>query len=308
MRIDNRGLTESGVLGYMQSLSNWGKWGPEDQSGTLNYVTAEKRARAAALVREGHVVSISLPLATTPGPENPRPVEHYMLATGDTPGATGSMDYVGAAYHGMTVSHIDALCHIFYQGKMYNGFSAAEVRADGAHKNAIDNALTKVVGRGVLLDIPQAKGKEWLDPGEPIYVEDLEVAEQRLGARAEEGDILLVRTGRHKRARAQGSDGWQDVGLAGLHASCLPWIHERRVAVLGSDGITDVTPSGFDGIRLPYHTVAIVAMGIPLLDNHDFEALSQACADRRRYFFFFVLAPLYLERGTGSPANGLAIF
>ncbi|MBI2887764.1 MAG: cyclase family protein [Chloroflexi bacterium] len=308
MAIDNRGLTDADVLGFMDSLSNWGRWGPEDQAGALNYITPERRLRAFSLVQEAHVVSISQPLATTPGPENPRPVLHFMLGTGEGAGATGSMDFLGMAYHGMTISHIDALCHIFYRGKMYNGFPAAEVKPDGAHKNAIHQVLEKVVGRGVLLDIPAAKGKEWLDPAEPIYTEDLEAAERRQGVTVEPGDIVLVRTGRHKRARAQGSDGWQTQGLAGLHASTLPWLHRRQVAVLGSDGISDVMPSGFEGIRLPYHVVAIVAMGVHLLDNHDFERLAEACVQRGRYQFLFVLAPLFLERGTGSPANGLAIF
>jgi len=306
--IDNRDLTEADVNAFMEALSNWGKWGPEDQLGALNYLTPQKRAAAASLIREGHMVSISLPLPTTPGPDNPRPALHYMVGTGETPGATGSMDFVGVAYHGMTTSHIDALCHVFWRGKMYNGFPAAEVQPDGAHKNAIHQVLDRVAGRGVLLDIPAARGKAWLEPGESVYIEDLEAAEARQGVMVEEGDILLVRTGRHARARAQGGDGWQTLGLAGLHASALPWVHQRRVAVLGSDGISDVVPSGFERIRLPWHMVAIVAMGVHLLDNHDFEALAAACARRNRYAFFFVMAPLYLERGTGSPANGLAIF
>lgn len=308
MPVDNKGLTDADVQGFMESLSNWGKWGPEDQLGALNYISPERRVAAAALVQEGLVVSISLPLPTTPGPENPRPVLHFMLGTGEGQSATGSADFIGVAYHGMTTSHIDALCHIFWQGKMYNGFPASEVRPNGAHKNAIQQTLERVVGRGVLLDIPPVRGKEWLEPGEAVYVEDLEAAERRQGVTVGEGDILLVRTGRHKRARAQGSDGWQSRGLAGLHASVLPWLHQRRVAVLGSDGVSDVTPSGFEANRMPFHTVGIVAMGLHLLDNHDLERLAEACAQRNRYAFLFVLAPLYLERGTGSPANGLAIF
>ena len=305
MAIDNRGLADADMLGYMESLSNWGRWGPEDQLGALNYITPKMRAEAAALVREGHVVSISLPLATAPGPHNPRPALHFMIATGEQQGASSSTDFFGVAYHGIATSHIDALCHIFWRGTMYNGFPASEVRPDGAHKNAIHGVLDKVVGRGVLLDIPPVRGVEWLEPGAPVYVDDLEAAERRQGITAGEGDILLVRTGRHKRARAQGSDA---DSLAGLHASALPWLHERRIAVLGGDGINDVRPSGFESVALPLHLVGIVGMGVHLLDNHDLEALADACAQRGRYVFLFVLAPLYLERGTGSPANGLAIF
>lgn len=308
MSIDNRGLSDDDVRGFMRSLSNWGRWGPDDQLGALNYITPQKRVAAAALVREGFVVSTSLPLPTVPGPENPRPANHFMLMTGESGDRLASADYIGLAYHGMTTSHIDALCHVFYEGKMYNGFPSSEVRPDGAYKNAIHATRDRLVSRGVMLDIPPLRGKEWLEPGEPIYIEDLEGAEQRQGVRVGEGDILLVRTGRYKRVRAEGSDGWQTRGLAGIHASVLPWLHERRVAVLGSDGVSDVTPSGFESMRMPIHTVAIVAMGIHLLDNQDLEPLAQACAERGRYEFMFVVAPLYLERGTGSPANCLALF
>jgi hypothetical protein len=187
--IDNKGLTDDDLVGFMESLSNWGKWGPEDEIGALNYITPEKRVVAAALVQDGEVVAISLPIPTTPGPENPRPALHFMLATGEREGATASMDFLGLAYHGMTTSHIDALCHIFWRGKMYNGFPSSEVRPDGAHKDAIHPVRDKVVGRGVLLDIPPVRGKEWLEPGEPIYVEDLEAAERRQGVTVGEGDI-----------------------------------------------------------------------------------------------------------------------
>ena len=308
MTIDNRGLTDKDVVSYMDSLSNWGKWGPEDQLGALNYLTEAKRQQASSLIQDGHVVSLALPLSNVPSKMNTRPAVHLMLGTGDNPASTASMDFVGVAYHGYATSHIDALCHIFWQGKMYNGFPSSEVRVDGAHKNAIDNALTKVVGRGILLDIPPVKGKDWLEPGEAIYIEDLEEVERRQGVTVGEGDILLVRTGRHKRGRSLGDYDPDPATRAGLHASVLPWMFERRISVLGSDGTSDVVPSGFPSIAQPWHLVAIVAMGIHLLDNHDFEALAQACADRSRYEFFCITAPLFLPRGTGSPTNGLAVF
>ena len=181
------------------------------------------------------------------------------------------------------------------------------MKRDGAHRNRIANAKDKVVGRGVLLDIPALKGRDWLEPGEAIYVEDLEAAEQRQGVTVGEGDILLVRTGRHKRGRAVGYPPDPDL-RPGLHASALPWVRDRHVAVLGSDCVTDVRPSGFESIGQPYHLVAIVALGVHLLDNNDFEPIAEACARNNRYEFFFVVAPLFLEFGTGSPANGLAIF
>ena len=304
--LDNRGLTDADVVGFMDTLSNWGRWGAEDQLGTLNYLTPEKWLAAASLIRDGQVVSISLPWPVAPGPDNPRPALHYMIGTGENPAATGSTDFIGVAYHGRMTSHIDALCHFFWQGKMYNGFPTSEVRPNGAHKNAIPNALERVVGRGVLLDIPPVRGREWLEPGEAIYAEDLDAAEARQGISVGEGDILLVRTGRHKRTRTTGAA--QGEAMAGLHSSALPWLRQRRIAVLGGDGVHDVVPSGFPSWSRPIHVVCIVAMGIHLLDNHDFERLAEACAARNRYEFFFVLAPLFIERGTGSPATGLAIF
>ncbi len=308
MAIDNRGLTDADIIGYMESLSNWGKWGPEDQLGALNYITAEKRVAAAKLVCHGNVVATSLPLPTDPGPNNPHPVQHYMIATGEGAGAMYAMDYLGLACHGMTISHLDALCHVFWEGRMYNGYPASEVKSDGAHKNAIHGTRDRIVGRGVLLDIPRLRGKEWLEAGESVYVEDLEAAEERQAVLVGEGDILLVRTGRHKAVGAKGAEAssWQ-MGVAGLHASVLPWLHERKMAVLGSDGVNDVMPSGFAGILMPVHAVAIVAMGIHLLDKQDLEALAEACASRGQYEFLFSIAPLYLERGTGSPVTGLAI-
>lgn len=297
-------LTDQDVIGYMESLSNWGRWGKDDQRGALNYITPAKRVAAAGLIHAGEVVSTSLPLPTTPGPANPRPVLHFMLGTGENPESTGSTDFFGLAYHGRSISHIDALCHIFYKGRMFNGYPTNEVRPDGAHKNAIHGVREQVSGRGVFLDIAAAKGVDWLEPGTPINPEDLEAAERAQGVLVEEGDLLLVRTGRHHPNKT--SDATD--ALAGLHASALPWLHERRVAVLGGDGVNDVSPSGFASIRLPIHTVAIVAMGIHLLDNQDLEPLGEACKRLGRYTFFYVVAPLYLERGTGSPATGLAMF
>jgi len=308
--MDDKVLTDADIVGYMGSLSNWGKWGSEDQLGSLNYITPERRVAAARLVRDGEAVATSLPLAITPGPGNPRPAHHFMMPMVNTPNFNCSLDYVGLAFHGTAISHIDALCHVFWDGKMYNGFSASEVQMDGAHKNAIESVLDKVIGRGVLLDIPPVCGKEWLEPGEAIYVDDLEAAEERESVQVGEGDILLVRTGRHKALRSQESDtsAWQAGGLPGLHASVLPWLHERRIAVLGSDGINDVSPSGFSDFLLPIHTVTIVAMGIHLLDNQDLERMVGACSVKNRYEFLFIVAPLHIERGTGSPVTGVAIF
>jgi len=304
-------LTSSDVKGLFDKLSNWGRWGKDDQRGALNYITNQKRAAAARLVQTGESVSLALPLATIPAPDNPTPVTHLMVQAGadsrEQP-LPYSGDYFAIAPHGMANTHIDALCHVFWNNKMYNGFDASEVGSQGAKKCAIDVTRTGIVSRGVLLDIPRLKKVDWMEPGEKILPEDLDAAEKAQKVRVEEGDVLLVRTGRAAMRKQKG--GWDPmrVGLPGLDAACLPWLHERRIAVLGCDAVSDVVPSGYDGVPLPVHVGTLVAMGIHLIDNADLDAVSAASQRLGRNEFMFSMAPLILERGTASPVNPLAIF
>ena len=299
-------LTPDEVKASFERISNWGRWGKEDQRGALNFITAEKRAAAARLAKAGEIVSLALPLSTQTTAENPQPVQHMMLHVG--PHAVAALDYFGIAPHGMAFTHLDALCHVFRDGKMYNGFSNREVGRFGAKKCAIDVTRDGIVSRGVLLDIAKTQKVEWLEPGDPIYPEDLNAAERMGAVRVDEGDILLIRTGRHQRRKAKGAwDPWRE-GLPGLDASCLTWLHERRIAVLGCDAVSDLIPNGYGGeLSMPIHVGTLVMMGIHLIDNADLEALSAACAQHNRYEFLFAMAPLILERGTASPVNPLAI-
>jgi len=155
--------------------------------------------------------------------------------------------------------------------------------------------------------VPRARGVPFLEAGEPIFPEDLERAEAQGSVRVEEGDVLLIATGRWDMREARGPARPGD-GYAGLDARCLPWLHERGVAALGCDGISDVAPSRVEGVLLPIHTVAIVAMGLHLLDNLELRELSRACAEEGRWSFLLVIAPLVLERGTASPVNPIALF
>jgi len=296
-------MTADEVLGLHERLSNWGRWGPDDQLGTLNFVTAEITAAAASAVRSGQTVSCARPLPTQPGPDNPNPVVHHM--TGTATEGYGA-DYFALAPHGYATSHIDALCHIFHAGQMYNGYSAEAVTAHGAGKLGIHHLRSGVITRGVLIDIPSVRGVEALAPGEPIFPEDLEAAETAMAVTVQRGDALLVRTGRWRWRERHGP--WTPTeGMAGLDASCLAWLHQREVAVLGSDGISDVWPSRIEGVPMPIHTVAIVAMGVHLLDNLDLDELGLACAAANRWHFLFVVAPLVLNRGTASPVNPIAV-
>ncbi len=297
-------MTAVDVLAFHETLSNWGRWGDEDQLGALNLISPEVTAAAAATVRSGRTVSCARPLDTVPSADNPSPVAHHMTGT-----ATEGMgaDYFAISPHGFATSHIDALCHIFHEGKLYNGYAAESVTAHGATKLGIHRLRGGVVTRGVLLDIPSLRGVDALEPGEPIFPEDLEAAEEKAGLRVRSGDALVVRTGRWRWRAAHGA--WDAGSLAaGLDASCLPWLHERDVAALGSDGVSDVLPSRVDGVGMPIHTVVIVAMGVHLLDNLDLEALATACAEETRWEFLLTVAPLVLRRGTASPVNPIALF
>jgi len=297
-----------------EATKNWGRWGAEDESGALNFITPKLRAAAAALVRDGVAVSCARELPVEPSVENPHPAQHHMLVAGDVadsivPGIGATMDYIGVAFHGMATSHIDAFCHIAVNGLLYNGFPVSDVKSNGARRGSIMVARDGIVGRGVLLDIPRLRGAAWLEPNERIVPEDLERAEAAAGLRVGEGDLLLVSTGRDARRAARGPWNPNGEGLAGLDARCIPWLHERRIAVLGSDGVSDGLPgAATPGWPLPLHQCCLVGMGVHLLDNLALAELAAACAERKRWQFLLTVAPLRVAGGTGSPVNPIAFF
>jgi kynurenine formamidase len=236
-----------------------------------------------------------------------------MVVAGDActetgiPGMESAMDYIGVAFHGMAVTHIDALCHVFVKETMYNGFKATEVKSTGATRNSIMAGKEGIAGRGVLLDIPRLKGVDWLDIDERVSPEDLEAAECDQNVTVGEGDILLIATGRDARRQSKGS--WAPTeGLAGLDGRAVRWLHDRRIAMLGSDGVSDAIPNtDTEGWPMPIHQCGIVAIGLHLLDNLRLDALANACAERGRWEFFISIAPLQVVRGTGSPVNPIAV-
>ena len=299
-------VTAATVEQWMTDLSNWGRWGEDDQSGTLNLITPEKRTAAADLVTAGVPVSLSHNYLTEPDVEATSPVGYELLGP-DRPGPFRSDRYT-FAYHGYAHSHMDSLCHMMHKGRMYNGFVRdEEVTAGGCAKLAIVNFKQGIVSRGVLMDIPRLKGVGYLEPGTPVHVEDLEAWEREAGVRVASGDVLLVRTGRWAR-RAEHGPWEMNRDAAGLHASVAPWLRERGVAMLGADGTNDVLPSGVEGVTQPIHQLTIVAMGMPLFDNLDLEAVAAEAARQGRWEFLLVAAPLAVDGGTGSPLNPLAIF
>jgi kynurenine formamidase len=304
---DTARLTREEVLAFEHRLSNWGRWGKDDEAGALNFITNEHRRNAAKLATEGVVVPLALPLPTQqPGAAT---TLHHMLQTGTDPNSRYSADFFAVAPHGAAVTHVDALCHIFIRDKMYNGFARQHVSSRGAERNGIEATVGRMVGRGVLLDIPAVRGLAKLPPGSAIYPEDLEEAERKQGVRVSTGDLLFIRTGRHYPDGQEGAqDGAGQSGLAGLHASCLPFLYEREVAVLASDGINDVTPSDIEGIMMPVHVMGMAVMGITFIDNCNLEALATTARSLGRWEFLAVVSPLLIPGGTGSPVTPLALF
>jgi len=292
-----------------QALSTWGRWGDTDQRGALNHLTPERVAAAAALVEQGVTVTLSWPLHTEAAAHTPQPAEVRMTTEGDAHGTSGMVvekDYVGIHYHGDTHTHLDALCHIGYEGLLYNGVPIDVVTSKGATADSVELLKDGLVGRGVLLDIPAHRGVPWLEPGDSIFRADLEAAEEEQGTAVREGDILLVRTGHARRLDELGP--WDTPNhKAGLHPTALTFVAERGVAVLGSDGNSDTAPSGTEGEEFPIHVLALNAMGVWLLDYLRFEELVTACQRAGRWEFLFVAAPLRIAGGTGSPINPLAI-
>ena len=215
-------LDPAEVAAFHTSLSNWGRWGSDDQLGALNLITPEITAAAASLVRAGRRVSCARALDTAPAADNPIPVTHHMTNT-DTEGY--GADYVALAPHGFATSHLDALCHIFHEGHLYNGYPTGTVTAHGASKLGIHHLRDGIVTRGVLLDIPALLGSDALEPGTPIFPDELEAAERAAGLTVRRGDALLVRTGRWRWRATHGP--WAPSVLAGLDAACLPWLRAR---------------------------------------------------------------------------------
>lgn len=301
--------TEEELRDYFTSLSNWGRWGEGDQLGTLNLLGPAQTQKAAALVKEGVVVSLAREISQkrSRGSHNAG-VVHFMTVSGSDAkpkGKSAAADWFGMPIHGFEFTHLDSLSHEFWDGHMYNGEPASKIRTDrGATIFSIEVAIEKIVGCGVFADIPAARGIESLEAGEPLRPDDLEAALKWAHTDVESGDILIVRTGRD--VGQNPSEAPRVLG-AGLHASCIPWLRERDVAMIVSDGTNDVRPSGYELVDSPVHAVGITAMGLWLLDSAYLEGLSKRCAEVDRWRFMFCCAPLALKNSTGSPVNPLAI-
>jgi kynurenine formamidase len=284
-----------------QKVKNWGRWGAEDNLGAANLITPDTRRRAVRLAQTGLTVSLAHNPLTDKADDNASPFEHTMNRGFNT-------DTYRVSYHGYAHTHLDALCHILYKDQTFNGYARDVVNTEkGCTKLGIDNLKNGVVTRGILIDIPRLKNLPYLEPGTPIYVEDLEAWEKKAGVKVSSGDAVLIRTGRWARRETLGP--WNVAqSAAGVHASVAPWFKARGVAFAGSDAALDVTPSLVEGNNLPVHTLFINALGIHLLDNQNLEALSATAAKLNRWEFMLTIAPVPVTGGTGFPLNALATF
>ena len=294
-------------------LSNWGRWGADDQAGTLNHITEAKRASAASLIRTGRMLELSIPVDRE-GPQIDRPRRfnpiHFMNAV---PDQTFIGEEVGLADDVLILpvqagTQWDALAHVSHRGRIYNGRGSSTVTVLGAEFNSIAAASGRVATRGVFVDVARHRGVESLEPGHGITPAELEEVLAAEGVDAGEGDVLIVRTGFLEHCRRRRWKGYFD-DCPGLALSTLDWIQDRRLAAVASDNVAvEAKPSEIPGFRLPFHVVALVYMGLLLGEVFELEGLSRFCAETRRYEFFFVAAPLLIPGGIGSPINPCAIF
>jgi kynurenine formamidase len=308
-----------------ERCSNWGRWGPDDQLGTLNHLVANDVVAASALVRSGRIFSLSIPVDES-GPQTGgfgrfNPI-HLMIRDGNAAvtGTTVRDFYGGRDRYIRGTDDIlilplqsgtqwDALGHIVFEDRIYNGYDATWVGSKGAVRNDIANARDRIVGRGVLLDIPRSQGRQWLEPGEAVTARDLDACARAQGVDVGRGDIVLIRTGQMAQCREAGSWGSYAGGSApGLGLDAAPWIFDHEIAALGCDtwGL-EVLPNQTADVFQPLHIILIVFMGLMVGEIFDLEALAQDCASDGRYEFLFVAPPLPITGAVGSPVNPLAI-
>ena len=286
---------------WMKELSNWGRWGKDDQLGSANLITPAKRKQALALVKSGETVSLSHNPVMDKAVDAADPFSHNVTILGQAGIAVEKQE---VSFHGSTFTHLDAFCHVSHDGKLYNGFLFQDVvsKDGGCSKLGITVFKNGIVTRGILLDIPRLKGVPYLEPGTHVYREDVEAWEKKAGFKIGPGDAVFLRTGRWARREKMGAFA----NLSGFDGSFAPFLKERGVALIGSDGILDV--GNVPGFPLPMHQIALVALGINIFDNVDPEAVAEAAARQNRWEFLLFAAPIPVSTGTGSLINPIGVF
>ena len=289
-------MTRQDYDALFTSASNASRWGQDDVHGTLNLITPETRVAAAREVTSGVTVSLSrrLMAGDVPGALAPAQLEPTSADDGDI---HWEIERLGVVFHGYAFSHVDALAHAAFKGQSYGG-------AQDRGRIGIETMVDGLVSRGVLVDLPALRGVDYLAPGTAYTPADMEAWEKKAGITVGRGDVLLVRTGRWVRQDGKGPTE----GLPGPHPTMAGWLRERGVALVGDDAANDANPSPVPGLSHPFHMLALVSMGMPLLDNMDLDRLATQCASAKRWTFLFVAEPLRIKDSTGSPLNALAIF
>jgi len=314
-------MSQEALRALALQVRNWGKWGPDDEIGTLNYITPDAVAAACRLATRGKVFALGIPLQRN-GPQSGtrqrfNPIHAMFRDGGDQPrdaagvvemqGYGGSDDWIVMPLQCAT--QWDSLAHIFFEGKMWNGYDATLVTSSGAARNSIARTTDRIAGRGVLLDVARRKGVRALEPGYAITVEDLEATAAAQGVEVRRGDILLIRTGHMSRYLDRGD--WRHFDLdpfPGVSVHTAPWMHRREIAAVASDNYAvEVRPSELPPFRNPFHVRAIPNMGLTLGEIFHLEELADDCAADGRYEFLLVAPPLPVTGGVGTPINPYAI-
>jgi kynurenine formamidase len=302
-------MTEAEFQRLYDRLRAQPPWGPADRRGALNYLTPATVLAAAGEVKLGRSVSLAAPIEYRVTADNPEPARHKMTQTGNdapTGGLSFAMDQIGMNIHGNADTHIDALSHVIYNGRLYNNRPADIVSDTGAAELSIAAAADGIVGRGVLLDVPRVRGVPWLEPGDHVTAGDLAAAERDQQVQVGQGDLVFIRVG-HRFRRFQLGPWDAGDARAGLHPAVMEYLADRKIALLGSDGNNDTAPSAVPGVDFPVHVLAIAALGVHLIDYLDLSVLAPICAEFRQWSFLCVIAPLRLSVATGSPVNPIAL-
>lgn len=297
--------SEEELDALFDEVNNAGRWGPDDELGTLNFITREKRVAAASLVQQGRAMSIARDLDTIQSDNNPAPVRHTMCYQSHYP--IGCVDAVVIDMHGFAMTHLDAVAHVYRDQDVYNGRLAADVTSPGGL--TFGDILVQQDGmftRGVLLNIAAVRGVDWLEPDDGVYAADLVAAEERQGIKVESGDCIFVYTGLQKREAVEGPENLGQ--RVGIMPDALKWMHEREISVYSGDCV-DAFPNPYSArYAIYFHAISLAAMGLILLDIPALEPLLEVCEELDRSDFLLSMSPLRLKGGTGCPVNPTAIF
>ena len=299
---ENQPLPKSGILDMVDGLSNWGRLGADDELGTINLITTDKRRQAAIIAREGIPVYMTRDVETAIAADNPKPFEHTMLSGGQVLHAHWCSDNFSVFYHRFGHSHIDFLCNYVHEQKLYNGISAKVVTPNGARKLDVHNLKNGIFTRGILIDDLAFKDLGYLEPGTAIYTEDREAWERKAAVKVSPGDVVSIYKGRRARRDAVGL--WSG-SQASLYATAARWLGKRDIELLGSYGGSEMSPSRIPGVNSPVHLLMLHTLAIHMLNKLDLKAMSAKTSEIDRWDFLLTVAPLAVLGGTGSPLNPL---